>query len=111
MMPPDPKDDLANEWFSSFLPKLRFEQDYYIYPGSSENMVNAKGEQTGISIKRADIRLYSTGIRKLWDMIVNGVEMPDVEYTPEEENRFDENMKKRFPEVFTDEEGADDEDS
>lgn len=103
MMPPDPKDDLANEWFNSFLPKLRFEQDYYIYPGSSEPMLDKDGKNIGISIKRPDVRLYSTGIRKLHDMIVDGVELPDVEYTEAEEKAFDDNMRKRFPDVFRDE--------
>mgnify|MGYP006921301748 CR=1 FL=1 len=104
MMPPDPKDDLANDWFNSFLPKLRFEQDYYIYPGSSEKLMNEDGSQKGISIKRPDIRLFSTGITKLYEMIVEGKEYPDVVYTPEEETKFDENMKRRFPEVFAEEE-------
>lgn len=102
MMPPDPKDDLVNEWFNAFLSKLRFEQDYYIYPGSSEKMMR-DGKQIGLSIKRPDIRLFSTGITKLYEMIVEGKELPDVEYTEDEEKRFDENMRKRFPEVFADE--------
>lgn len=103
MMPPDPKDEIANEWFNGLMQKLRFEQDYYIYPGSSEKMMDGD-KQIGLSIKRADVRLYSTGIRKLHDMLVDGVELPDVEYTKEEEAKFDKNMKERYPEVFAEEE-------
>lgn len=103
MMPHDPKDDAAAEWLNGLLGKLRFEQDYYIFPGSSENMMEGD-KQVGISIKRPDIRLYSTGVRKLWDMVVNGVELPDVVYTEEEEKRFDENMRKRYPDAFDDDE-------
>lgn len=104
MMPPDPKDDKANDWFNAFLPKLRFEQDYYIYPGSSKPLLNADGTQKGISITRPDIRLYSTGVTKLYEMIVEGKELADVEYTEEQEKQFDENMKKKWPEVFEPEE-------
>lgn len=100
MMPPDPKDDLASEWINGLIGKLQLEQDYYIFPGSSKKLVNEKGEQTGISIKRPDVRLYSTGITKLYEMIVEGKELPDVEYTEEQEKKFMENMKERFPEVF-----------
>lgn len=104
MSPETETDRKANEWFNSFLPKLRFEQDYYIYPGSASKLYDKDGNQTGISIKRADIRLYSTGVTKLYEMIVEGKEYPDVEYTEEEQDAFDERMKKRFPDVFKDEE-------
>lgn len=100
MMPPDPKDDLANEWINGLVSKLRLEQDYYIYPGSSKTMRDDAGKQIGISIKRPDIRLYSTGITKLYEMIVEGKELPDVEYTEAEEKKFMENMKERFPDAF-----------
>lgn len=106
MMPPDPKDDLAHEWFSGLTSKLRFEQDYYIYPGSSKTIRDNEGKQTGISIKRPDVRLYSTGLTKLYEILVEGKELPDVVYTPEEEKRFDENFEKRYPELA---EGQDDE--
>lgn len=103
MMPPDPKDDLAGEWLNGYLQKLRFEQDYYIYPGSSAPLIE-DGKEIGISVKRPDIRLYSTGVTKLYEMIVEGKELPDVEYTKAEEDAFDENMQSRFPEVFVDDE-------
>ncbi len=109
MMPPDPKDDLANEWLNGFLDKLRFEQDYYIYPGSSEPLLDNDGKNIGISIKRPDIRLYSTGVTKLYEMIVEGKELPVVEYTKAEEEAFDENMRSKFPDVFRDETDSDDE--
>jgi len=99
MMPHDPKDDLANDWLNGYVDKLRFEQDYYIFPGSSKQMHNDKGENTGISIKRPDIRLYSTGVTKLYEMIVEGKEYPAVKYTEEEEKRFEENMKERFQDI------------
>ncbi len=38
MMPPDPKDELAQKWIDNYLDRLRFEQDYYIFPGSSKIM-------------------------------------------------------------------------
>lgn len=104
MMPPDPKQDAADEWINNLIGKLQLEQDYYIFPGSSKTLRNEKGEQTGISIKRPDVRLYSTGIVKLYEMIVEGKELPDVEYTEEQEKQFLENMKQRFPEVFAEDE-------
>jgi choline kinase len=103
MMPPDPKDDAANEWFNKFIPKLRYKQDYFVYPGSSKKMFNAKGEQTGISIVREDVRLYSTGITKLYEMIVEGKELPDVEYTPEQEKQFYEDLIAKYPELAEEE--------
>lgn len=99
MMPPNPKDDIATEWLAKYTDKLRFEQDYYIFPGSSKTMRDNEGRQTGISIKRPDIRLFQTGITKLYEMIVEGVEYPDVVYTEEEEKRFDQHMLEFFPEL------------
>lgn len=100
MMPPDPKDDLANDWLNGLLAKLRFEQDYYIYPGSSEPLLDKDGKNIGISIKRPDVRLYSTGVTKLYEMVVEGKELPDVEYTEAEEKAFDDNMRAKYPDVF-----------
>lgn len=102
-MPPDPKDDLANEWFNSFIPKLRYKQDYFIYPGSSKKMFDSKGVENGISITRPDVRLYSTGITKLYEMIVEGKELPDVEYTPEEGKQFYEDLIKKYLELAEEE--------
>lgn len=107
MMPPNEKDDKANDWINNLIGKLRLEQDYYIFPGSSKTLRNEKGEQTGISIKRPDIRLYSTGITKLYEMIVEGKELPDVEYTEEQEKQFMDNMKERFPDVFAEDDETD----
>lgn len=104
MKPHDPKDDQANEWFNNLLAKLDFEQDYYIYPGSSEPLLDEAGKNIGISIKRPDVRFYSTGITKLYEMLVENKELPDVEYSEEQEKEFDKKMRKRFPEVFADEE-------
>lgn len=99
-MAPETETDIkAREWFNSFLPKLQFEQDYYIFPGSSKPMYDKDGNQNGISIKRADIRFYSTGVTKLYEMVVEGKEYPDIEYTEDEEKQFDKNMVERFPEL------------
>ncbi len=100
MMPPDPKDDIASEWLNGYLAKLRFEQDFFVYPGSSRIMYDSDGKQNGISVKRPDIRLFSTGITKLYEMIIEGKDQPDIEYTPEQEKCFDDNMKACYPEVF-----------
>lgn len=99
MMPNDPKDDKANEWMNTLMDKLRFEQDYYVFPGSSKTLRDSEGNQTGISIKRPDIRLYSTGITKLYEILVEGKEYENVIYTPEEEKRFNDNMLERYPEI------------
>lgn len=103
MMPPDPKDDLANDWFNSFIPKLRYKQDYYIYPGSSKKLFDKNGKENGISITRPDVRLYSTGITKLYEMIVERKEFPDIQYTPEQEKKFYEDMVAKYPELAEEE--------
>lgn len=105
MMPNDPKDTKAQEWIDQYLDRLQFEQDYYIFPGSSKILRDKEGKQTGISIKRPDIRLFSTGITKLYEMIVEGKEYEPVVYTPEQEAEFEKHMEERFPEIA---EGADD---
>ena len=99
MAPEDPKQKLADEWISGYLDKLQFEQDYYIFPGSSKLLRDENGKQIGISIKRPDIRLYSTGITKLYEMIVEGKDYPAVVYTEEEEAAFEKAMEERFPEL------------
>jgi len=99
-MPHDPKDDIANEWFNELLAKLRFEQDYYIFPGTHKDMLDKDGEKEGIEITRADVRLYSTGVRKLYDMIVVGIDLPKTEYTDLETKAQYDQIKKRFPEAF-----------
>lgn len=107
MMPIDPKDEAAQKWLDNYLDRLRFEQDYYIFPGSSKIMRDPETkQQTGISIKRPDIRLYSTGITKLYEMIVEGKEYDPVIYTEAEELAFEKAMEERFPELA---EGAQDE--
>lgn len=107
MSPETETDKKANEWINKLMSKLRFEQDYHIFPGSSKTMRDSEGRQTGISIKRPDIRLYGTGVTKLYEMLVEGKELPDVEYTEAEEKRFEENMKKRYPDAFKDDKKAD----
>lgn len=103
MMPSDPKDVKAGEWFNSLLKNLEFGQDYYIYPGSAKKMME-DGKQVGLSIVRPDVRLYETGVTKLYEMLVEGKELPDIEYTEEQEKKFDEELAERFPEAFTEEE-------
>jgi hypothetical protein len=107
MAPETEKDRKANEWLNAILLKLRFEQDYYIYPGSAEPMMK-DGKQVGLSVKRSDIRLYSTGVTKLYEILVENKEYPDVEYTEAEEKRFQDNMLKRFPELAADDEAEGD---
>ncbi len=99
MAPEDPKDVLAEEWFNQFIPKLQYKQDYFIYPGSAKKLYDKDGNENGISIIRADFRLYSTGITKLYEMIVEGKQLPDVEYTPEQEKQFYEDLVKKYPEL------------
>ena len=100
MAPEDPKQQAADEGISGYLDKLRFEQDYYIFPGSSKVIRDPETKnQTGISIKRPDVRLYSTGVVKLYEMIVEGKDYPVVEYTEEEEAEFEKRMEERFPEL------------
>ena len=100
MAPEDPKQQAADEWISGYLDKLRFEQDYYIFPGSSKVIRDPETKnQTGISIKRPDVRLYSTGVVKLYEMIVEGKDYPVVEYTEAEEAEFEKRMEERFPEL------------
>lgn len=96
MQPPSELDDKANEWFNQYFDKLRFEQDYNIYPGESEPMLNSKGENIGIKIKREHVKIFATGITKLYRMIVLGEELPVVTYTPEEEAEFERKWNERY---------------
>lgn len=94
MMPPNETDEKAEAWFNEILEKLRYGQDYTICFGHSKNITNEKGEQTGISIRRPYIRLFSTGVTKIYQMAVLGEKLPKVEYTEAEEKELDAKIEK-----------------
>lgn len=95
MAPQTETDNDANEWFNGFIPKLRFKQDYDIYPGEAEPIMK-DGKQTGIRIKREHVKLFSTGVTKLYQLIVLKETWPDVKYTPEEEEKFDREFNEKY---------------
>lgn len=94
MMPSNETDDKAEVWFNEMLEKLRYHQDYSICFGHSKEMLDADGKQGGISIRRPYIRLFSTGVTKLYRMAVPGEELPKVEYTKDEEKELDAQIEK-----------------
>lgn len=99
MAPNSELDDKANDWFNeNVLGKLRYLQDYSIFPGSSEPLIR-DGENIGISIKRPDVRLYSTGVTKIYSILVLGEDLPAVVYTPEEEKKFADEWNKKYGSV------------
>lgn len=90
-MAPQTEIDLeAEEWFNAFIPKLRYKQDFSICHGHSKSIIDEHGSQKGISIRRPYIRLFSTGVTKIYEMAVLGKEYPDVEYSKAEEKELDE---------------------
>ena len=89
MAPQDEVDIKAEEWFNTFLPKLRYGQDYSICFGHSKDLLNEDGSQKGISISRPYVRLFSTGVTKIYRIQVLGEKIDDVKYTPEEEKELD----------------------
>ena len=63
-----PINEKAIDWFNDeVLAKLRPDQDFSIYEGSSKPLMK-DGKEVGISVSRENVRLYSTGIEKLYDM-------------------------------------------
>lgn len=93
MAPQDETDIKAEEWFNGFLPKLRYSQDYSICFGHSKDLLNEDGSQKGISIRRPYVRLFSTGVTKIYRIQVLGEKIEDVKYTPEEEKELDKAME------------------
>lgn len=89
MMPPNETDEKAEAWFNEMLEKLRYGQDYSICFGHSKKLINEDGSQKGISIRRPYIRLFSTGVTKMYRMAVLGEKLPKVEYTEAEEKELD----------------------
>lgn len=87
MSPQDEIDIKAETWFNEFLPKLRYKQDYSICFGHSKNGENS------IHISRPYIRLFSTGVTKIYRIAVLGEKLEDVEYTPEQEKELDAEME------------------
>lgn len=95
MNPNDKTDDAANEWLNECLIRLRYEQDYAIYPGDSKPIIE-DGKKTGIRIKREHVKLFSTGVTKIYRMAILKEELPVVEYTPEEEAEFDRKWRELY---------------
>lgn len=85
---PNETDIAAEEWFNQFMPKLRYHQDYTICGGHSRSSENK------IEISRPYVRLFITGVTKIYRIAVLGEELPDVEYTPEEEKELDAGILK-----------------
>ena len=94
MMPPNETDDKAEIWFNELLEKMRYSQDYTICFGHSKKLLNEDGSQKGISIHRPYIRLFSTGVTKMYRSAVLGEELPKVEYTEAEEKELDTAIEK-----------------
>lgn len=96
----DSKDKIGDEaeiWINKMLPKLQYKQDFTLCWGHSKPMVDDDGKNIGIQIRRPYFRLFSTGLEKIYRMTVLGEELPDVEYSGEEDtelNKFDEAMEK-----------------
>lgn len=86
----------ANEWLNSLIPKLRYKQDYFLYHGDSEDMIE-DGKKVGIIITGPDVRFYPTGITKLYRLLVDKEDWPDEEYTEQEEKEFTEDYEARYP--------------
>lgn len=84
----------SDEWINTLIPKLRYGQDYSLCFGHSKDMLDSEGKQKGIQIRRPFIRLFSTGVEKIYQMVVLKEELPDVEYTPEEEKQLDADIQK-----------------
>lgn len=84
---PDEIDNAAEEWFNNFVPKLRYSQDYSICVGHSRRSENK------IEIARPYIRLFSTGVTKIYRMAVLGETLEDVVYTKEEEDKMDKDFE------------------
>lgn len=92
MMPENELDNKAEDWFNSHMPKLRYHQDYSLCFGHSKDLVE-DGKQVGITIHRPYITLFSTGITKLYQLIVLGDELPDVKYTKAQEKELEKAME------------------
>lgn len=94
MMPPNETDEKAEAWFNDMLKCLRYGQDYSICFGHYKDIRNDIGEQTGISIRRLYVRLFTTGVTKIYQMAVLGEQLPKVEYTEDEEKALDAEVEK-----------------
>lgn len=95
MAPNDEIDNKAEEWFNESLLKLRYSQDYSVCYGHSQKMLNKDGTQKGIRIARPYVRLFSTGVTKLYRIQVLGEKLPEVVYTDEEEQELTDKIEAR----------------
>lgn len=98
MGPINDKDDTAIKWINDLLKRLDIFQDYIVYPGFSEPMLDEEGKKEGIKIISGDIRLYQAGITKLYEMVVEGKYTPTVKYSKKEEEEIEKKMLEMFPE-------------
>lgn len=98
MGPVNDKDDTAIKWINDLLKRLDIFQDYIVYPGFSEPMLDEEGKREGIKIISGDIRLYQAGITKLYEMVVEGKYTPTVKYSKKEEEEIEKKMLEMFPE-------------
>lgn len=82
MQDQDQVDIDAENWFNEFLPKLRYKQDYSMCYGHS------RSSEGRIEISRPYIRLFSTGITKIYRIQVLGETLEDIGYTEGEEKQL-----------------------
>jgi len=75
----------SEEWINSMIPKLRYKQDFTYCWGHSKKMVDDDGKENGIHIRRPYIRLFSTGIEKIYRMQVLNEKMEDTVYSKAED--------------------------
>lgn len=92
MMPESELDKKAEDWFNAMMPYLRYHQDYSLCFGHSKDLVE-DGKKVGITIHRPYIRLFSTGITKLYQMIVLNDELQPVKYTKAQEKELEKAME------------------
>ena len=59
------EDEKALNWFDEFLGTLSEGQDFACVDGNSEPLIR-DGEKVGISINRGYVKLFTTGIEKLY---------------------------------------------
>ena len=93
MMPENETDRKAEAWFNGHMDFLRYHQDYTLCFGHSEKIMEGD-KQTGLSIRRPYIRIFSTGMTKLYRMIVLGETLDKVEYTEEQEEELNRAIEK-----------------
>jgi hypothetical protein len=56
----------ALDWFDDFLCTLRPKQDFVCVDSTSEPLIK-DGKEVGISIQRGYVKLFTTGVEKLYE--------------------------------------------